>query len=100
LLKNGTLIDSTTSMHRLGDLAVEGSLIGAVLDSGTAVDAKRVIDVSGLLVMPGFIDLHVHVYSGTTHYGVDVDPNCLGRGVTTALDAGSAGSATFPGFRN
>ena len=99
LLKNGTLIDPTTGMHQLGDLAIEGSLIGAVLDSGTAVDAKRVIDVSGLLVMPGFIDLHVHVYSGVTHYGVDVDPNCLGRGVTTALDAGSAGSATFPGFR-
>ena len=99
LLKNGTLIDPTTGLHQLGDLAIKGSLIDAVLDPGTEVEAQRVIDVAGLLVMPGFIDLHVHVFSGVTHYGVDVDPNCLGRGVTTALDAGSAGCATFPGFR-
>ena len=41
----------------------------------------------------------MHVFSGVTHYGIDVDPTCLGRGVTTALDAGSAGALTFPGFR-
>ncbi len=99
LLKNGTLLDPTTNLHRKGDLAVNGSLITAILDLGAEVEARRVIDVSNLLVMPGLIDLHVHVYSGVTHYGIDVDPTCLGRGVTTALDAGSAGSGTFKGFR-
>ncbi len=99
LLRNGTLLDPSTSLHRPGDLAINGSLIAAICDPGADVDARRVIDVSHLLVMPGFVDLHVHVFSGVTHYGVDVDPTCLGRGVTTALDAGSAGAATFPGFR-
>ena len=99
LLKNGTLVDPTTNLHKIGDLGVTGSLISAVLDAKSGAEARRVQDVSGLYVMPGFIDLHVHVFSGVTHYGVDVDPTCLGRGVTTALDAGSAGALTFPGFR-
>jgi len=99
ILKNGTLIDPTADRHGAGDLAINGSLVAAVLDPGTTAEAKRVLDVAGLLVMPGFIDMHVHVFSGVTHYGIDVDPTCLGRGVTTALDAGSAGAATFPGFR-
>ena len=99
LLKNGTLIDPTTNMHKVGDVAVTGSLIAAVLDANSTAESRRVLDVSGLYIMPGFIDLHVHVFSGVTHYGIDVDPTCLGRGVTTALDAGSAGALTFPGFR-
>ena len=99
LLKNGTLVDPTTNLHKIGDLGVTGSLISAVLDAKSGAEARRVQDVSGLYVMPGFIDLHVHVFSGVTHYGIDVDPTCLGRGVTTALDAGSAGALTFPGFR-
>jgi dihydroorotase len=99
LLKNGTLIDPSTGLHQAGDLAVTGATIAAVLPPGAEAAAKETIDVSRLLVMPGFIDLHVHVFSGVTHYGIDVDPTCLGRGVTTALDAGSAGAATFPGFR-
>lgn len=99
LLKNGTLIDPTTNLHKPGDLAVTGSLISAVHGANSGAASRRVLDVSGLYVMPGFIDLHVHVFSGVTHYGIDVDPTCLGRGVTTALDAGSAGALTFPGFR-
>ena len=99
LLKNGILVDPTTNLHQVGDLAITGSLIAATLAAGSEAAARRVVDVSGLYVMPGFIDLHVHVFSGVTHYGVDVDPTCLGRGVTTALDAGSAGALTFPGFR-
>ncbi len=99
LLKNGTLIDPTTNLRKVGDLAVTGSLISAVLDANSEAPARREQDVSGLYVMPGFIDLHVHVFSGVTHYGIDVDPTCLGRGVTTALDAGSSGALTFPGFR-
>ena len=99
LLKNGTLVDPTTNLHRVGDLGINGPLVASVLDASSGATARRVQDVSGLYVMPGFIDLHVHVFSGVTHYGIDVDPTCLGRGVTTALDAGSAGALTFPGFR-
>jgi dihydroorotase len=52
-----------------------------------------------LLVTPGWIDLHTHVYWGVAPLGVEADPHCLRRGVTTAVDAGSAGASTFSGFK-
>jgi dihydroorotase len=53
-----------------------------------------------LYVCPGFIDLHVHTYWGVSHYGMDaVDANCLARGATTVVDAGSAGADTYDGMR-
>jgi dihydroorotase len=45
------------------------------------------------------IDLHVHVYWGVSHYGIWPDEHCVAKGVTTAVDAGSAGADTFAGFR-
>ena len=48
--------------------------------------------------MAGFIDLHVHLFDGLMHYGVDVDSTCLARGVTTALDAGIELLPDLPGF--
>jgi dihydroorotase len=100
LLRNGTLIDPALGLHEKADLAITGSRLSGIIRPGEpAPAAGRVLDVSGLLVLPGFIDLHVHVFSGISHYGIDVDPTCLARGVTTAVDAGSAGALTFPGFR-
>jgi len=60
---------------------------------GQVVDARR------LLVTPGWVDLHTHVYWGVAPLGVEADAHCLRRGVTTAVDAGSAGASTFPGFK-
>ena len=60
---------------------------------------RETIDASGLVLVPGLVDLHTHLYSGVSHYGIDPDEHCLRRGVTTAVDAGSAGAQTFPGFR-
>ena len=57
-----------------------------------------VVDATGLIVTPGLVDLHTHVYWGVAPLGVEPDPNCLARGVTTAVDAGSAGASTFPAF--
>ena len=48
---------------------------------------------------PGLVDLHVHVYEGASHYGIEVDSTCLQTGATTVLDLGSAGAWTFAGFR-
>ena len=48
---------------------------------------------------PGLIDVDVHVYDGVAPLGIPPDPNCVAKGVTTVLDAGSAGAHTFPGFR-
>jgi dihydroorotase len=58
------------------------------------------VDASGLIVVPGLVDLHTHLYRGVSHYGIDADAYCLDRGVTTAVDAGSSGAQTFPGLRS
>ena len=57
------------------------------------------MDAEGCFVTPGLIDLHVHVFYGVSHFGIEPDPTCLARGATTVVDAGSAGADTFPGFR-
>jgi dihydroorotase len=57
-----------------------------------------VVEVAGDLVTPGLIDLHAHVFSGFNRNGVHPDLGGVYAGVTTIVDAGSAGSATFGGF--
>ena len=99
IIRNGTLVDPAQGINTQKDIALTGGRIAAVIDPGSGVAAKHTLDVRGLYVLPGLIDLHVHVFSGVSHYGIDVDPTCLARGVTTVLDAGSSGALTFPGFR-
>ncbi len=64
----------------------------------TSADAER-IDGKGAFVSPGWVDLHVHVWHGGTD--ISLRPSDCGaeRGVTTMVDAGSAGEANFHGFR-
>jgi dihydroorotase len=66
------------------------------IDRSAALDA---FDATGLLVVPGLVDLHVHVYWGGADLSVEPGPNDLMRGVTTMVDAGSAGANDFPAFR-
>ena len=99
IIRNGTLVDPAQGVNTQKDIALTGGRVAAVIDPGSGVAAKHTLDVRGLYVLPGLIDLHVHVFSGVSHYGIDVDPTCLARGVTTVLDAGSSGALTFPGFR-
>ena len=61
--------------------------------------AKRVIDVSGLLCDAGLDRLSRHSYWGVNPYGCDLDALCLATGVTTTMDAGSAGPVNLFGFR-
>src|SRR5439155_891911 len=57
-------------------------------------------DVSGKIVCPGLIDLHAHVFINAHDMGPETDRRCAASGVTTLVDAGSTGSATFPGLRH
>jgi dihydroorotase len=75
---------------------------GHIREVGPAVaappDARR-IEAAGLFVSPGWVDLHAHVWHGGTD--ISIRPSLCGieRGVTTIVDAGSAGEANFHGFR-
>ena len=98
VIRGGRLIDPGRSVDEPLEVAFHAGRVAAVTSSLADARAAETIDATGLIVAPGMIDLHVHVYDGVSHYGVPPDPTCLARGVTTAVDAGSAGAATFPGF--
>jgi dihydroorotase len=98
-LVGGRVIDPASGLDGPATVAVGGEMIAAVLARDAPAPARRTVPCDGLLVVPGLIDLHTHVYWGVSHYGVNADAHCLRRGVTTAVDAGSAGAQTFPGFR-
>lgn len=99
LLRGGTVVDPAHGVHERRDVGLRGDRVVACAPGLDAAGAARVVDVDGLIVTPGLIDLHVHVFPGVTHYGIPADPHCLARGVTTAVDAGSAGADTLAGFR-
>jgi dihydroorotase len=98
VLKGGTVIDPSTGLDAAYDIAVQDGLIARIAPLIPAEETRRVIDVAGKVVTPGLIDLHVHVFAGVTRFGVHPDIAGVNAGVTTLVDAGSSGSATFEGF--
>ncbi len=61
--------------------------------------AHQVLNATGMIVTPGLIDVHVHVLPYVGETGTEPDPCCIARGVTTAVDAGTAGAFTLPALR-
>lgn len=98
LIRGGEVIDPSQQLRAVKDIAVTDGKIAKVADSLTDMDARNTIDARGLLVTPGLIDLHVHVYTHSP-FGLEADPLCPAGGVTTMLDAGTAGSYNFDAFR-
>jgi len=93
LLRGGRVIDPKNAIDEPADVAVADGAIAAVgpdLPGG----AQREVDLSGLLVTPGLIDLHVHVYGGYEGW-LFPDQHSLPYGVTTAVDTGGAGWKDF-----
>lgn len=99
LLIGGTVLNPASGLKRKLDLGVAQGSIAAIKPQLPRQNAKRVLDVSGCYVTPGLIDFHVHSYWGVNPYGFNADPVCLASGVTTAVDAGSAGPVNFLGFK-
>lgn len=99
LIKGGTLVDPAENLSGVRDVGFAEGRVAAVGECLDKDDSREVIDAAGCVVTPGLIDLHVHVFAGVSHYGIEPDPTCLARGATTVVDAGSAGADTFPGFR-
>lgn len=99
LIKGGTIVDPSQGLHKRSDVAVRRGRVEALEADIPSDQTRSVVNAEGCIVTPGLIDLHVHVYPGVSNYGIDPDPHCLARGVTTVVDAGSSGADTFDGFR-
>ena len=98
VLKGGRVLDPSTRLDGVQDVAVEDGKISRISADIPAGEAVRVIEVGGKLVTPGLIDLHAHVFEGVNRTGVNPDLGGVLSGVTTIVDAGSAGAATFAAF--
>ena len=97
LIRGGRVIDPANGIDARLDVAVAGGRIASVQANIPAAEARRVMDVSGLYVVPGLIDLHAHVfgYEGS----LAPDETALAAGTTTVVDAGGSGWRTFDQFR-
>jgi dihydroorotase len=98
LLKGGKVVDPSAGLDGSHDIAVQGGAIARIAPTIPSAEATRTIDVTGRFVTPGLIDLHAHVFEGFNRTGVHPDLGGVYSGVTTIVDAGSAGAATFGGF--
>jgi dihydroorotase len=99
ILKGGRVIDPAQSLDGVMDVAFAEGKVAAVGRDLKAAASTVVRNVGGLIVTPGLIDLHTHVYWGGTSLGIDAEDFCRRSGVTTAVDTGSAGPGNFAGFR-
>jgi len=107
LLKGGHVIDARNGISAVRDVAIAGGKIAAVGENLSPADAFKTVDVSGLYVTPGLVDIHVHVYAGTGEKGSYAGDNSLYPdgftfrvGVTTVGDAGCAGWRNFEDFKS
>ncbi|MFO7546147.1 MAG: hypothetical protein R6W77_11720, partial [Trueperaceae bacterium] len=98
VLTGGLLVDAAAGAHVVRDVAIRGGKVVRVAPHIDIEVAAAVVDVGGMLVTPGLVDLHVHAYPGGSFWGMDVDDVSLRNGVTTIVDAGSAGAANFAGL--
>jgi dihydroorotase len=108
IVRNGRIFDPGSGLDLVSDIGVR---LGRIVAIGADLPQRasqvtypphlgtQVIDATGLLVTPGFIDLHAHVYTGVCPLTVPADETSSRSGVTTVVSAGDAGANTIEGFR-
>lgn len=106
LLKGGHLIDPRNGCNGQMDVALADGLVARVAPDIPAPEAKKTLDLSGLYVTPGLVDIHTHMYATAGNPGawagdMSILPDSFSfrTGVTTMVDTGSAGSLNFVDFR-
>jgi dihydroorotase len=107
LLTNGHVLDDKNKIDAMRDVGIKDGKIAAVAEHLNPKDALKTVDVKGMYVTPGLIDIHVHVYAGTgekSSYAGDLsvypDGFTFRNGVTTVVDAGSSGWRSFDDFKD
>src|SRR5882724_4458855 len=95
VIRNGSVVDGTGAARRVADVAIDGTLITAV--GGDISRGREHIDAGGLLVTPGFVDIHTH-YDGQATWDPFLSPSCW-HGVTTVV-AGNCGVGFAPAAPN
>ena len=102
LLKGGHVLDARNKISAVRDVAIKDGKVAAVADNIPAARALKTIDVAGLYVTPGLIDLHTHVYRPTVGQGFRADNSMVypdgfsfRAGVTTVVDPGGSGWRNF-----
>jgi dihydroorotase len=106
LLTGGHVIDARNGLSAVRDVAIADGRVAAVAKTIDPAEALKTVDVSGLYVTPGLVDIHAHVYTGTGERGSYAGDNSVypdgftyRTGVTTVVDAGGAGWRNFEDFR-
>lgn len=107
LLKGGHVIDPKNNIDSKMDVAISGGKIFQVAPKISEKNAKKIIDVSNMYVTPGLIDMHVHAFQGNDRDSyianawdaLPPDGFTFRAGVTTVVDAGSAGWRNFQMFK-
>lgn len=99
VITGGEVVDPGSGLTGKLEVGIADGRIAAVAPSLPHEGVGRLLDAAGQIVTPGLFDLHTHVYWGATYWGIEPDPIAARSGVTTWLDAGTAGSYNFPAFR-
>ncbi|RYE10701.1 MAG: amidohydrolase/deacetylase family metallohydrolase [Hyphomicrobiales bacterium] len=97
IIKAGRMVDPAQGIDATLDIAFSDGKVAKVAPA-IGDGAMRTVDGTGLLVLPGLIDFHTHVYWGGTSLGVDAEEMAMRSGTTTFVDAGSAGAGNMAGF--
>ena len=106
LIKNGRVIDPKNNIDAKLDVAIANGKIAKVSKDIAANQSKKIIDATGLIITPGLIDIHTHVFVGSKLdtfadgiNSVSADDFSFKSGVTTVVDAGTSGWKNFPTFK-
>src|SRR3954447_364803 len=99
LIAGGELVDPGSGRRGRFDVGIADGRVAAVEETLPREAAAEIVEAEGLLVTPGLVDLHTHAFPDATYWGVAADALAPAAGVTTWIDAGSAGAFTIRGFR-
>ncbi|HEU5431826.1 MAG TPA: amidohydrolase/deacetylase family metallohydrolase [Thermomicrobiales bacterium] len=99
VITGGHVIDPANGVDDVREVAIAAGRIAAVAARLPPHSARQVVDAAGHYVTPGLIDFHAHLYWGRDYLGIDADSLAWRCGVTTWVDAGSAGAFSIPGLR-